>query len=77
MHFEINAIPACKWCSKAKEAVSNLEGSTHAYVVRDKSWFRNRGFTTAPQIFVREGSNFSLYKHIGGYDDLVAYLKSL
>jgi glutaredoxin len=63
---------ACAFCSKAKKL---LFSKGYTFVERDilaDDSFARMGFTTIPQIFVEEGK---VKEHIGGYTELVEYLK--
>lgn len=71
MTWVIKTKPGCPWCDKAKEELAKLGEE----VIEQKhetpleiGAFKNAGFKTFPQIF-HNGN------HVGGYTDLMNYLK--
>ena len=70
--FTIYGRNGCPWCTKAEELLSFVK---LPYVYRNMStstehreWFDNQGFRKVPQVFY-------LGAHIGGFTDLVTYLR--
>jgi glutaredoxin len=72
--FTIYGRNGCPWCVKAEQLLSYLSvpyvyrnGSTHPEYI---DWLKAQGFMKVPQIFIGE-------VHIGGYSDLVPYLRKV
>lgn len=65
---------ACIFCDKARALLDGFDLDYNYFDIKAKGeeatleWIRDQGFKTVPQIF-HNGL------HVGGYDDLVAYLR--
>jgi glutaredoxin len=70
--FTIISKPDCPWCEKALDVLIYNNFHFSKFDVPSKPWMRTllkkAGLTTVPQIFHDD-------KYVGGYDDLVTYLK--
>lgn len=68
---------SCPWCDKAKQLLRSrgIPFRSHAVTATGDlhPFIKDLGFTTVPQIWRVQGSRPI---HIGGYEDLVAYLKN-
>lgn len=73
MDFTIYTRPDCPFCTMAQQlAVSRGGKPTVIDITQDPdtwAWFHKQGFRTVPQVFV-DGV------HVGGYEDLQAYLRN-
>jgi glutaredoxin 3 len=76
MHFIIYTKKHCPYCIKAKELLQRKEFTFKEVSVEGNDEMREllnlaTGMMTVPQIYdLRHGN-----KHVGGYDNLVEYLK--
>lgn len=71
MDIEIISTKACAYCRLAKKELADANipyRETLLDTPEQKSAFRRAGFTTVPQVYVNNA-------HIGGYEDLHAWLR--
>ena len=70
--FDIYGKQSCRYCDAAKTLLESKELMyTYFDVDEDldkRQMLKDKGFSTVPQIYLGD-------KHIGGYDDLVAYFE--
>lgn len=78
--YTIYGKPGCPFCDRAKETLHNL-GVEYFYVdlsenPEDLEYLKKLGCKTVPQIFFyHESASFPYTEHVGGYTELVEFLK--
>lgn len=71
--FYIYSTPNCSFCTRAKK-LAEQRGLQYKVIdlTQDesaKAWFKSQGFKTVPQIYAGA-------EYIGGYSELVSYVKT-
>lgn len=70
--YHVVSMKNCVWCDRAKALLQAQDLAFTEKVLEtpeDKLEFKQRGYATVPQIFVRTD-----WVRIGGYEDLVEHL---